>query len=156
MCLFVFYAPPVVLEPRGSKQAARLTMKKGSVFTCSTRPHFHKTKPALWERNLSPFTVCPIRLGVLRECFHLVFWSRRAVIQILYMGAGSECSLGELWPISVRLDCVLIWGCVVAFYCVGKMPRSKVPVIFITERLCERMNSERFTRFTRWVCCFSV
>lgn len=93
---------------------------KGSVFTCSTRPHFHKTKPALQGRNPSPFTACPIRPGALRECFHLIFWSRGAVIHILYMGTGSQCSLGELWPISVRLNCALICRCVVGFYCVGK------------------------------------
>ncbi len=36
MCLFVFYAPPVFLEPRGSKRAARLMMEKDQ---CLHAPH---------------------------------------------------------------------------------------------------------------------
>lgn len=42
---------------------------KGSVFTCSTRPRFHKTKPTLWERNRSPFRVLSNQIGTSKGVF---------------------------------------------------------------------------------------
>ena len=59
---------------KGSKAAVCL-MKERDVFTCSSQLHFHKTKPTPWERNPIAFSVPPIRVGVLRECFYLIFFT---------------------------------------------------------------------------------
>lgn len=64
---------------KGSKAAVCL-MKESYVFTCSSQPHFHKTKPTPRERNPIAFSVPPIRVGVLRESFYLIFWQCRTVI----------------------------------------------------------------------------
>lgn len=81
---------------------------KGSVFTCSTRLHFHKTKPILWEGNLSPFSVWPIRLQVVREFSTPVLVDVQYVFQFL-----SQFNFRYHWSISHEL--ILVLFCEVDF-----------------------------------------
>lgn len=136
MCLFVFDAPPVPLE------AACLMM---AMDQCLHAPHgltSTKQSQPSWERNLSPFSVCPIRMGARRECLHLIFQSCTAAIHILNMDTGSQCSLGELWPISVLLNCVLICCFGVGFFLCRQDALSHCSSHFVTVRHCQGINSQ--------------
>lgn len=125
---------------------------KGSVFTCSTRLLFHKTKrpptsPAP-PRNPNPLCVWPIRFRGSRECF----WCVEQLFRFFIWAQELSVAPVKLRSISARLNQVLIWCFAVGFYCVGKEHCSRVPDILWEAGVV--MNKFRgLVEFVKGACC---